>query len=278
MAGDSAASGPPISQNIPSTAGIGSYTSDGLPIPVGFKFPKITQWDTPWYLRGNISSVPPPYGVIPNFIDPPSKVYLDIITQSVCLPIATILTLIRVYTKIYLIRSPGWEDWTAVIGWMGLMIWGALCIASDRYGSGRHLWDVKGVDFTMDLKITYVREILYGPIIFAVKLAILLLFLRVFQPIRRTYIALHLLLWGNLLIYTAGTFLEIFQCSPIRKKWYPAWPGQCVDQRALQLASSAVNIASDISILVLPIMSVWDLNTTRKRKAGLFLVFGFGIL
>ena len=247
-------------------------------LPSGYELPSITTPDTPWFLRGNISTVPPPPGVIPNFENPESKHIYNVICQSVCLSIATTLVLIRVYTKVCLLKIPGWEDWLSLVGWAGLCANSAVVLVQDRYGGGVHLWNVKGDDFTQWSKLMYVTSIIYGPIMFAVKLAILLLYLRVFQPVRGTFIALHIVLWGSLAIYVIGTFVEVFQCSPIRKVWYPLWPGTCVNQKALQIASCIFNIVTDFATLFLPIASVWTLKTSRRRKSGLFCIFGFGFM
>lgn len=34
----------------------------------------------------------------------------DIVTQSICITISTICILLRLYSKIYIVRNPGWED------------------------------------------------------------------------------------------------------------------------------------------------------------------------
>ena len=129
----------------------------------------------------------------------------------------------------------------------------------------------------MYLRYVYAAEILYSPVIFAVKLAILLLYLRVFQPIRATWWALQGIVWANLVFYLCMMFLQAFQCRPINKVWYPLWPGRCIDQTSLQISSASINIVSDFAVLALPIVSVWDLKVGKGKKYGLFAVFGFGL-
>ena len=50
---------------------------------------------------------------------------------------------------------------------------------------------------------------------------------------------------------------------PIQKHWYLLYPGRCLDQRALQLASAIINLISDLVILCLPIATVWTLDMER---------------
>ena len=252
---------------------------DGVyPLPPGYQVPSITTWDTPWFLKGNLSTIPPPPGVLPNFVDPVSQHIWLHVTLGVCLPIATLLVAMRLYTKIFFLKTTGWEDWCSLAGWAGLIVNSGILLLGDQYGAGTHLWDIKGDTFVKWVKTVYVLEIIYGPIIYAIKLAILLLYLRVFQPIRGTYICLHIIVWANLAFYAIGTFVEIFQCAPIQKVWFSKWPGTCFDQKAIQLSSAGINILSDLSILVLPIWSVRDLQTSKQRKVGLFGIFAFGAL
>ena len=222
--------------------------------------------------------IPPPPGVQPNFINPPNQVIYNHITLGICLPVATFLVMMRTYTKIFLLKNPGWEDWCAIGGWVGLVVNSIVLLVEDAHGAGRHMWDITGNTFMAWLKITWVTEIIYNPVIFSIKLSILLLYLRVFKPIRWTYIILHLMIWINFGAYTSGMFVETFQCNPVSKIWMPKYPGHCVDQKLLQLLSSIFNIISDASLLIVPIWSVWGLQTDRKRKLGLICVFAFGIL
>ena len=246
-------------------------------LPPGYMVPKVTTWDTPWWLRGNLSTIPPPLGVQPNFVNPESKHIYNLVVQGICLPLATIVVALRVYTKTCLLRHPGWEDWTSVVGWVGLVLYSSIMFLQDRHGAGVHMWNVKGDDYTELLKLLYITEIVYGPIVFVIKLAILLLYMRLFKPIKRTFIALQLTVWLNLLAYTIGLFIEVFQCKPFTKIWWPLMPGRCLDQKAVQLASSSFNIISDFVILILPMISVWSLKMSRRKQLGLCFVFAIGL-
>ena len=63
-----------------------------------------------WVYLGNVSTVPPPPGVVPNFVDPVSLQRYDVLTQSVCLSVATVFVLMRLYTKVVVLRNPWWDD------------------------------------------------------------------------------------------------------------------------------------------------------------------------
>lgn len=52
----------------------------------------------------------PPPGVTPNFVNPYNQNKVTITLISVCLPATTLFLLIRMYSKVRLIKSHGWED------------------------------------------------------------------------------------------------------------------------------------------------------------------------
>lgn len=80
----------------------------------------------------------------------------------------------------------------------------------------------------------------------------------------------------QLLFYTAVLLVAIFACWPREKIWDPLLPGKCVDPIAILIASSAINCATDIVILVLPIVMVWRLQMSKHRKWSVSAIFATG--
>ena len=52
----------------------------------------------------------PPPGILPNFNDPSNLDKYLIVTCVFCVSFATVTLLLRMYTKVYLIRSIAYED------------------------------------------------------------------------------------------------------------------------------------------------------------------------
>lgn len=123
-------------------------------------------------------------------------------------------------------------------------------------------------------------QIMYGPLIFITKLSILLLFLRIFVPSRKskTFYLVHILLWTNLVFYLADTIVEIFECTPRRKIWLPKTSGKCVNISSLILITAIINVISDFSILLLPMASIWRLQLEINQKLGITAIFAAGLL
>ena len=225
-----------------------------------------------------LPSVPPPPGVTANLKNPESLQRWDVLTQSVCLTVATTLVAIRVYTKARVLKSLGWDDYTAVVALAGLITYAVLFLVEDGHGNGRHLWNVRVIDLIAYLKLVNGSQIVYTVTILATKISILLLYLRIFPRPHRSRILIHVLLWFNVVKYTVGVPLEIFQCTPREKMWLPWIEGTCIDQVGLQLSSAAFNSFSDVLIFIFPLATVRNLNIQRKKKIGVMIIFGMGFL
>jgi large subunit ribosomal protein L36e len=102
----------------------------------------------------------------------------------------------------------------------------------------------------------------------------------IFVPTREgaTYWAIQFLIYTNLVFYTIVTFIFVFQCSPREKTWNAGVPGQCLNVNSVFFFSGAWNILSDISMLVLPIHSIFKLHLPTRRKIQVSAVFAVGLL
>lgn len=81
-----------------------------------------------------------------------------------------------------------------------------------------------------------------------------------------------------MLYFTACLFITIFQCTPRAKIWNPAIPGTCLNYQAYIFATGIFNVVSDIIMLVFPMICIWNLQMSFKRKLGVSAVFFAGSL
>ena len=128
-------------------------------------------------------------------------------------------------------------------------------------------------------QLSYIAEILYSPLIFTVKLAILLQVQHIFATSSKLRLYLvQSLVWSNACWYFAYTFIVVFACTPIAKSWDLELPGHCISSNSLVTLASVPSVVSDLFILVLPIFWVWKLQMARRRKLEVSLIFAMGIL
>lgn len=116
----------------------------------------------------------------------------------------------------------------------------------------------------------------YLPAVVLPKLAILVLYLRIFtERTGRTICwAVAALLIANCL----GTMIAGFcMCIPLQYLWNRTIPGgHCININAWYRWSSLVNIITDVVMLILPLPTVWKIQSSRKIKIGLTITFATG--
>lgn len=126
-------------------------------------------------------------------------------------------------------------------------------------------------------------EIMYGPWVFIVKMAVLLQYLRMFAPNRTinpfVFYGTWIITTVCALFYTADTLATIFACTPREKIWNKLYSGgHCINYHAVVISTGFFNIFSDVAILLLPVRSVWKLRIPTRKKIGISFLFATGIL
>lgn len=113
------------------------------------------------------------------------------------------------------------------------------------------------------------------------KTAILREWIRLFVPRgtkTRFYWACVIFICLNILYYTASILASALSCSPHEKIWNKSLPGKCVDNKVIFVSSAAINVVSDLAILILPQKIIWSLHTTKRKKIAVSSVFAIGVM
>jgi hypothetical protein len=75
----------------------------------------------------------------------------------------------------------------------------------------------------------------------------------------------------------AFTIATIFQCHPVPYVWdKDINGGKCMNFNSTAWANAAINILQDIIIVLLPVSEIRKLQLGRKKKIGLYIMFGLG--
>ncbi|KAI9745628.1 MAG: hypothetical protein M1818_001162 [Claussenomyces sp. TS43310] len=231
---------------------------------------------------------PPPTGVEPNFVNPESLYPAMAATVTVCIALTTVFTAVRLIAK-KKTSTLTTED-----------CYNALFIVQGQAGIGRHVWDVRLAQsiriekvpllnpgrksyLTHIVQLSWALELLYCPTIWLAKTALLLQLMRVFTTTAKgpIYWSIHGLIWANLLFYIACFFTVLLECIPQERTWNPLLKkGHCIDIEAALESTGAVNVFSDLLILLLPLWAIWRLQMApqHKLKAGVLCIFMTGLL
>lgn len=126
-------------------------------------------------------------------------------------------------------------------------------------------------------QLFYVLQILYKFTINLTKTSILFLYLRFFrEPI---YIRLNYSIMAYVLIYAVcSIFVTLFQCVPVARTFDKSVVGGCINLEGFWYAGAAINVSSDLMILILPLPTIVKMKCPRRQKIGLCFVFLVGFL
>ncbi|KAH7411401.1 hypothetical protein BKA64DRAFT_569183 [Cadophora sp. MPI-SDFR-AT-0126] len=224
-----------------------------------------------------------PPGVTPNFDEPPNKNGLAWFITTTCMVISTLCVLLRGYAKLWLTKKIGIEEVLMVLAYGAY--WGtAFAGYSLIYTPGYyvHQWNLHSGDLVQPLYLILVYGCAYSVVLPLLKTAILLDWCRIFIPSNRThnsfwvgciFIIFVQVVWG-----LACIILLNLQCVPHAAIWEFYLPSKCYSLHKVMLTSACVQVFSDWCMVLLPHRVIWGLQMNLKKKVGISILFGVGIM
>ncbi|CZT22918.1 uncharacterized protein RCC_08625 [Ramularia collo-cygni] len=182
----------------------------------------------------------------------------------------------RTYARLRIARNAGSDDVSIVFAMLFALGTTITMLFQVKYGMGRRQASLSQDESISMLKAFYVSIWTYNLSLCCTKVAILLQYLRVFSPMKTFRMCCFILLTVVVIyaIYAAGT--AIFACSPIAFFWDHRLEGKCLPRFPIWFANAAINIVTDIVIVVLPIPVMSDLELPTRTKRALMTVFLLG--
>ncbi|KAL2829346.1 hypothetical protein BJY01DRAFT_255041 [Aspergillus pseudoustus] len=216
-----------------------------------------------------VGAMPPPDGVDPDFSLTRTSIQEKfILTYAMTLGIAILLLLMRLYTRLFIVKSFGLDDWAVIASTLFSIAFFALCFVAMKYGFGRHLWNVPATSLPTYLKLLIPIVVTYCWAPFMTKFSILILYHRLnpSKKFRWIIYALMFIIAG----YTLATTLATAGgCNPLNTGQTP-----CINNLALWQA--ILNIATDFLMLLLPLPLLWALQLPLLQKVSLGFIFAIG--
>lgn len=173
------------------------------------------------------------------------------------------------------------DDWailaTLCLGVPGTIV---LCVRSVPNGSGKDVWNVPFYQIDEFGKWFLFMAVQYFLDLAALKLSLLLFYLRIFPST-----TLKRLLWAtvvfDVLYGLVFALVGLLQCRPMSFFW-TRWDGQhqghCINVNAVGWANAGISIALDFWMLALPLSQLQGLQLHWKKKIGVALMFFVGTL
>ncbi|KAI0877414.1 hypothetical protein GGS24DRAFT_511432 [Hypoxylon argillaceum] len=228
----------------------------------------------------NAPLVPPPAGVVPNFVNPPNGNALMNGVVSLSLSLTVVFVIFYTYGKTT--HKLHVDDYLAIIA-LGAFIVCHIFIYRITGSTGYfvHGWNLQVKDQAWHFFNIFITTTMYNVAEIFIKAAILLQWARLFAPGER-----NLFFWLcysvaviNAIFYLATILIDLLRCHPVQYHWDKTIPGgHCDNDDLLSPLSAVINLVIDITILFIPQRVIWKLNLNSKMKLGISVVFVAGIL
>ncbi|PLB55470.1 putative integral membrane protein [Aspergillus steynii IBT 23096] len=196
-------------------------------------------------------------------------------TSAVFTCLATLLVVIRIYTRAFLVKQMGADDWTILVSLAFSWAFFGVFVGETAYLMGEHYANIPAQIFIKQMICFWASVPLYQASLLTTKASILLQYKRVFSTPRMRVACYYLI--GFLVIYGAWTIMSAWlNCMPVARFWDDSIDGYCLNKKALWFSNSAIHIFTDILIMVYPMPVLKSLQLPRRQKIALMGVFLLG--
>ncbi|KAJ5312355.1 hypothetical protein N7508_003185 [Penicillium antarcticum] len=200
-----------------------------------------------------------------------------LVVTAVLTAFSTVIVAMRFYARLGLMKITGREDWAILISLVFALVYLALVAAQLHYGMGIHSALLSSHVLQQQLKCLWAAIPFYNASLAFTKFSILFQYLRIF-PGRSFRFACYIMI-AIVATYSSWAIISGFvNCVPVAKFWNHDLPGNCLSFEAVWFFNASMNIATDISLLLLPMPLLSKLQLPRMQKLALMGVFAMGIL
>ncbi|KAF2240117.1 hypothetical protein EV356DRAFT_11124 [Viridothelium virens] len=231
----------------------------------------------------HIPALPPPDGVTPNFVDPPTRSTLLVTVISVLFGLMFIFYLSRVYMKLMIIGEMTLDDLTCTIGLVGaIAYYTGVVVGATRGPIGKHQWDVpRSEEMNMNsIFPLWIRVVVTGPTYLLFKATLFIMYLKIFKPMRWVRVSVYIGLVLLCLFYVPVMVVQFYFATPRPHETWTAHFMSPMQQKTgiLLISLPTVGLAFDVYLLLLPMAAISQVQLPPKRKLGVMMIFLSGIL
>ncbi|CAK43606.1 uncharacterized protein An01g02360 [Aspergillus niger] len=203
-----------------------------------------------------------------------------LVVTAVLTGLSIVIVAMRMYARVGLMKLTGREDYMILISLVLSCTYLGLVAAEVHFGLGKHDADLSDVVVKEQLKSSVMKRLwaaipFYNASLIFTKFSILFQYLRIF-PDRRFRLACWIV-FG--IVATYGTWAVVsgfLNCVPVAKFWNRNISGYCLSFEAVWFFNASMNIATDTTLLILPMPLLSQLQLPRMQKFALMGVFAIG--
>ncbi|EPS40835.1 hypothetical protein H072_5280 [Dactylellina haptotyla CBS 200.50] len=205
--------------------------------------------------------------ILPHDSRGPALLAAQVVATSVAITVVSL----RLYTRKYVTRTFGLDDWlmlTTLLLNLGPFI--GMIILYSRYQVGHHIWDTTIHNIRTIYKISWALTVFYYVILGVTRFSVLASYIRLFGSIRtfRTIVIVSMV-W-NVCMTISFVLAFCLSCHPLSLAWNPFIRptdyAKCFDEIDFITASSILNILTDFWVCFLPIQPLWRLALPLGQK------------
>ncbi|KAK6217251.1 integral membrane protein [Colletotrichum tabaci] len=211
------------------------------------------------------------------------QIQVSVVAVSIAfIVIPTIMVMMRVLAKRMAHRVVDGSDWCIIAACVFSNALQAVSIVSViQCGVGLHNTEIIPKygfgPIIKFLKVLVAQQILWAISLSLCKIAILLLYARIFTT--RAMVLAARILAGFTMAWTVVTVLiAFFICRPLSDNWLLDLKGRhCGNQPAADGTMGVLNMMTDVAVLVMPISHLWRLRLEMYKKVALIVTFSLGV-
>ncbi|KAI0467001.1 hypothetical protein F4859DRAFT_518620 [Xylaria cf. heliscus] len=198
-----------------------------------------------------MAGLEPPPGQESNLMNPPNRNVEGHVGLAVSITLVFLGVSVRAYSKIFCVKR----------------------IAIQDVGYYVHQWDIPARDLPYVLHIIYLGMVMYEATMATLKVSILSEWIQIFVPpkMRNTFFWTSVAIIGVNVAYYLSSILAVSLSCPTRATL-------CDRSSVIFICSAVINLLSDLTIFVLPIRAIWQLQLPRSKKISISFVFGLGLI
>ncbi|KAL4996386.1 hypothetical protein BDV10DRAFT_187179 [Aspergillus recurvatus] len=191
--------------------------------------------------------------------------------------VATLAVALRLFTRIRLVSAPWWDDWFLVLALLTDYAFFGVLIAENDNGMGKPEASLTPAQYRYQLVLLWISIPLYNLSLNLTKVSMVFMYMRLF-PSRNYQIILKILLG---LIVGTGLYMvfgTLFVCVPVHTFWDQVNTAEnCVSRAVVWYLTAALQIAGDLTLVILPMPKLATLHIPTRQKACLIMVFALGL-
>ncbi|KAF2092052.1 hypothetical protein K490DRAFT_16649, partial [Saccharata proteae CBS 121410] len=196
--------------------------------------------------------------------------------------IATVSTLLRLYTRFHIVRKLGWDDLCISIANVIISASALAVVIQWRSGIGEHVEALSDNQVITQAKLQYWTSAFFYLSTAFLKLSVLLFYRTIFGMSKKFKLICDINIVFIAAYNIAGFLTTIFACTPVAHYWTRRLSGgvegHCIDIQLQWYLFTSLNMVTDFSTVVLPMPMLGKLQVSKNYRFSLFILFAISFL